>query len=109
MINVNSNQCEKNKKINKWKEIKMKLTSIKVKKFEEDEKSRLLGVATAVIDNEFIITDIKIIRGDNRLFLAMPSEKMPDGTYKDVVHPLNTECRQKFESAILKEYTKNDK
>lgn len=86
----------------------MKITSVKVKKFEEEEKSRLLGVATAVIDNEFIVTDIKIIKGDNRLFLAMPSEKMPDGTYKDVAHPLNTECRQKFETAVLNEFNKND-
>lgn len=82
----------------------MKLTSVKVKRIEAEENSRLVGVATAVIDKEFIITDIKIIKGDERLFLAMPSQKMPDGSYKDVAHPLSTECRAKFEDAILKEY-----
>ncbi len=84
----------------------MKITSVKVKKFEESEKSHLLGVATAVIDNEFIITDIKIIKGINRVFLAMPSEKMPDGTFRDIVHPLNTECRQKLETTIINEFNK---
>lgn len=82
----------------------MKITSVKVKRIEAEENSRLVGVATAVLDKEFIITDIKIIKGDNRLFLAMPSQKMPDGTYKDVAHPLNQESRAKFEEVILKEY-----
>lgn len=82
----------------------MKITSVKVKKLEESENSRLVGVATAVIDNEFIITDIKIIKGNDRLFLAMPSEKMPDGTFRDLAHPLSMECRKKFETVILTEY-----
>ena len=81
----------------------MKITSIKVKKIEEDN-SRLVGVATAVIDKVFIINDIKIIKGDDRLFLAMSSQKMPDGSYKDIAHPLNADCRKLFEDAILKEY-----
>lgn len=82
----------------------MKITSVKVKKLEEERNSRLVGLATAVIDKEFLISDIRIIKGDDRLFLAMPSQKMPDGTYKDVAHPLNSECRAKFEEIILKEY-----
>ena len=56
----------------------MRITSVKVKKIEE-KNSRLVGVATAVIDKVFIIEDIKIIKGDEKLFLAMPSQKMPDG------------------------------
>lgn len=81
----------------------MKITSVKVKKIEE-KNSRLVGVATAVIDKVFIVEDIKIIKGDDRLFLAMPSQKMPDGSYKDIVHPLNADCRKLFEDAILTEY-----
>lgn len=84
----------------------MKITSVKVKKLEETENSRLVGAATAVIDKEFIVTGIKIIKGDNGLFLAMPSEKMPDGTFKDIAHPLNNECRAKFTDAIIAEYEK---
>lgn len=81
----------------------MKITSVKVKKIEE-KNSRLVGVATAVIDKVFIVEDIKIIKGDDRLFLAMPSQKMPDGSYKDIAHPLNADCRKLFEDAILTEY-----
>lgn len=81
----------------------MRITSVKVKKIEE-KNSRLVGVATAVIDKVFIIEDIKIIKGDEKLFLAMPSQKMPDGSYKDIAHPLNADCRKLFENAILNEY-----
>lgn len=81
----------------------MKITSVKVKKIEE-KNSRLVGVATAVIDKVFIVEDIKIIKGDEKLFLAMPSQKMPDGSYKDIAHPLNADCRKLFEDAILNEY-----
>ena len=81
----------------------MKITSVKVKKIEE-KNSRLVGVATAVIDKVFIVEDIKIIKGDERLFLAMPSQKMPDGSYKDIAHPLNADCRKLLEDAILTEY-----
>lgn len=81
----------------------MRITSVKVKKIEE-KNSCLVGVATAVIDKVFIIEDIKIIKGDEKLFLAMPSQKMPDGSYKDIAHPLNADCRKLFEDAILTEY-----
>jgi len=81
----------------------MRITSVKVKKIGE-KNSRLVGVATAVIDKVFIIEDIKIIKGDEKLFLAMPSQKMPDGSYKDIAHPLNADCRKLFEDAILTEY-----
>ena len=72
----------------------MRITSVKVKKIEE-KNSRLVGV---------VIEDIKIIKGDEKLFLAMPSQKMPDGSYKDIAHPLNADCRKLFEDAILNEY-----
>lgn len=81
----------------------MRITSVKVKKIEE-KNSRLVGVATAVIDKVFMIEDIKIIKGDEKIFLAMPSQKMPDGSYKDIAHPLNADCRKLFEDAILTEY-----
>lgn len=81
----------------------MKITSVKVKKME-DSNSRLVGVASAVIDQVFIVEDIRIIKGDKNLFIAMPSQKMPDGSFKDMAHPLNAECRKLFEDAIFNEY-----
>lgn len=85
----------------------MRITSVKVKKIDE-KNSRLVGVATAVIDKVFIIEDLKIIKGDDKLFIAMPSQKMPDGSYKDIAHPLNADCRKLFEDAILTEYENAD-
>lgn len=86
----------------------MKITSVKVKKLEAKENSRLIGSATITIDNEFAINGIKIIKGDNRIFVAMPSEKMPDNSFRDMAHPINMECRKKLEAAILNEFNKND-
>jgi stage V sporulation protein G len=82
----------------------MRITSVKTKKLNDAANTRLIGVASAVIDNVFIVKDIKIIRGDDHLFISMPSQKMPDGSYSDVAHPLNKDCRKLFEDAILKEY-----
>lgn len=82
----------------------MKITSVKVKKLNEAENTRLIAVASAVIDNVFIVKDIKIIRGDDHLFISMPSQKMPDGSFSDIAHPLNKDCRKLFEDAILKEF-----
>ena len=84
----------------------MKITNVKVKKLEEKENSRLIGSASIVIDNEFKVSGIKIIKGNSRIFAAMPSEKMPDNTFKDIAHPVNMECRQKLEEAILTEFRK---
>lgn len=85
----------------------MKITSVKVLKNEADN-TRVRGYANVVIDEGFAIHDIRIIEGENGLFLAMPSKKNPDGTFRDVTHPINPEVRAIFEEAILTEYNKNE-
>ena len=57
-------------------------------------------------DNEFVIHDIKVIEGQAGLFIAMPSRKTPDGEFKDIAHPINTEAREKIQTAILEAYEK---
>jgi stage V sporulation protein G len=64
------------------------------------------GIATVVIDNAFAIHDIRIIEGDNGLFIAMPSRKTATGEYKDIAHPINTDVRTMFQNVILEEYQK---
>ncbi len=81
----------------------MEITDIKI--FPVNEK-RIKAYASIVFDDCFIIRDLKIINGDNKLFVAMPSKKMKDGTYRDTVHPLNNETRQKIESNVLQAYEK---
>ncbi|HJX59984.1 MAG TPA: septation protein SpoVG family protein, partial [Thermodesulfobacteriota bacterium] len=57
-------------------------------------------------DNCFVVRDLKVISGNNGLFVAMPSKKRKDGTYRDTAHPLNNETRQMIESKVLEEYNK---
>ena len=69
-------------------------------------ENRMRGIVSVVVDDCFAIHGIRIIEGDNGLFVAMPSRKNSDGTYHDVAHPITPECRKMFEDAILEEYKK---
>lgn len=81
----------------------MKITSVNVRKIEK-EGSRMKGIASVLIDDCFAIHDIRIIEGENGLFIAMPSKKTPSGDYRDIAHPINPETRTVFEEAILEAY-----
>ncbi len=85
----------------------MKISSVSVRKITK-ENSRLKGIASVLIDESFAIHDIRIIEGDNGLFIAMPSRKTATGEYKDVCHPINPEVRKMFEDAIFAEYNKEE-
>ena len=81
----------------------MKITSVNVRKVEK-EGSRMKGIASVLIDDCFAIHDIRIIEGDNGLFIAMPSRKTAVGGYRDIAHPINPEVRAMFEEAIFEAY-----
>jgi len=81
----------------------MKITSVNVRKIEK-EGSRMKGIASILLDDSFAVHDIRIIEGDNGLFIAMPSRKTATGGYRDIAHPINPEVRAMFEEAILKAY-----
>lgn len=85
----------------------MKVTDIQIRKVEK-ENSKLVGVATIVLNESIAIHDIKIINGEKGLFIAMPNRKSADGKYRDVVHPINQETRTMFEEAIIEEYNKSE-
>ena len=85
----------------------MKVTSVKVKKIEK-ENSRMKGIASILLDDIIAIHDIRIISGDNGLFVAMPSRKTAAGDYRDIVHPISPEGREMIEKAILAEYNKEE-
>ena len=81
----------------------MEITDVKI--FPVSEK-RVKAYASIVFDDCFIVRDLKVINGDSKLFVAMPSKKMKDGSYRDTVHPLNNATRQKIESDVLEAYEK---
>ena len=83
----------------------MKITSVNVRKIEK-EGSRMKGIASILLDDSFAVHDIRIIEGDNGLFIAMPSRKTATGGYRDIAHPINSETRQVFEKEIIEAYEK---
>ena len=64
------------------------------------------AIVSITFNEEFVIHDIKVIEGQNGLFIAMPSRKTPDGEFKDIAHPINSTTREKIQKAILDEYEK---
>ncbi len=83
----------------------MEITNVRVRVVEK-ENSKMRGFASVTIDNQFVVHDIRILEGDNGLFLAMPSKQTAPGEYRDIAHPINPEARQIFTDAILTEYEK---
>jgi stage V sporulation protein G len=68
------------------------------------QEERLRAYVTITFDHCFVVRDLKVINGNKGLFVAMPSKKRKDGTYRDMAHPLNNETRQMIESKVLDEY-----
>lgn len=83
----------------------MKITDVRIRLVAKDD-SKLKAVASMTIDECFVIHDIKVIEGKEGFFISMPSKKTPDGEYRDIVHPINTETREKIIAEILKAYEK---
>jgi len=81
----------------------MDVTEVKVFPVSKDDE-RLKAFATITFDDCFIVRDLKVIDGNEGLFVAMPSKKRKDGQYKDIAHPLNNNMREVIESAVLNEY-----
>ncbi len=83
----------------------MEITSVTVRRIEK-EGSRMKGIASVLLDDSFAVHDIRIIEGDNGLFIAMPSRKTATGDYRDIAHPINPEVRKQFQDAIIEAYNK---
>lgn len=81
----------------------MKITEVKV--YPVDEGGKLKAYATIVFDDCFIVRDLKVIEGEKGLFVSMPSRRKKDGTFRDIVHPLNTEMRTEVEATVIRAFT----
>lgn len=80
----------------------MTITDVRIRKIAAEGKMK--AIVSITFDNEFVVHDIKVIEGQNGLFIAMPSRKTPDGEFKDIAHPINTDTREKIQSSILEAY-----
>ena len=81
----------------------MEITNVKVTLVDDPA---LKAIATLTFDACFVVKGIKVVLGERGLFVAMPSRRLPDGTYQDVAHPINTEFRSELQLAILDAYEK---
>ena len=79
----------------------MQITDVRVRKLSEEGKMR--GIVSVTFDNAFVVHDIKIIEGQNGLFIAMPSRKVSEGEFRDIAHPINAEMRKELKEEILKD------
>ena len=79
----------------------MEVTQVRV--FPVDEE-KLKAFVSIIIDDCFVVSDIKIIQGNNGLFISMPSKKRKNGTFRDIAHPLNSETRRDIEERVIEKY-----
>lgn len=80
----------------------MKITDVRVRRVEGE--TRLKGVASITIDEAFAVHELRIIEGNEGLFVAMPSRKAADGTFRDIAHPINVEARKMVEEIVLEAF-----
>lgn len=80
----------------------MEISDIKIRKTMHD--GRLRAVVSITIDNSIAIHDIKLVQGDERMFVAMPSRRDESGTFRDIIHPISSNVREEIEEKILDAY-----
>ena len=80
----------------------MKITDVKVRKLYDEDP--LKAIVSVTFDGQLALHDIKVISARERLFIVMPSRKNPDGSYRDIVHPINSDFRAELEGAVIKAY-----
>ena len=81
----------------------MEITRVTVR---EIDMNMVKGIASIILDDCFVIHDLRVVDGDRGYFVAMPSRKLPNGDFKDIAHPLNSETREKIQEAVLREFFK---
>lgn len=80
----------------------MEVTDVRLRRVASE--GRMRAIASITMDQEFVVHDIRVIDGNNGLFVAMPSKRTPDGEFRDIAHPINSGTRAKIQDAVLEEY-----
>lgn len=84
----------------------MKVTDVRLRKIETD--GRMKALVSITLDEAFVIHDLRVIEGNSGLFVAMPSKRTPDGEFRDIAHPINSDMRQEIQDAVMKVYDETD-
>lgn len=80
----------------------MNITEVRITRLESEGKVR--AMANITIDECFVVTGLRIMEGSKGLFVAMPSRKLPDGTYKDICFPTSKDTRNAIQETVLSKY-----
>ena len=84
----------------------MEVTDVRLRRVQTD--GRMRAIASITLDNEFVVHDIRVIDGNDGLFVAMPSKRTPDGEFRDIAHPINSGTRNKLQEAVLAAYAQSE-
>lgn len=80
----------------------MVVTDVRIRRINAE--GRMKAIVSITLDDEFVIHDVRVVDGNNGLFVAMPSRKTPDGEFRDIAHPINSQARSKLQDAVLEAY-----
>ena len=80
----------------------MQITDVRVRKVAKEGKMK--AIVSITLDNEFVVHDIKVIEGEKGVFIAMPSRKDENGSFRDIAHPITPQARKQLEDAVLGAY-----
>jgi len=84
----------------------MEITDVRLKRVNTE--GRMKAIASITIDSEFVVHDIRVIDGNNGMFVAMPSKRTPDGEFRDIAHPISATTREKIQEAVLTVFHEQD-
>ncbi len=82
----------------------MNITDVRIRKINTE--GRMKAIVSITLDDEFVIHDVRVVDGNNGLFVAMPSRKTPEGEFRDIAHPINSQTRERLQLAVLDAYHK---
>ena len=80
----------------------MNITDVRIRKINTE--GRMKAIVSITLDDEFVVHDVRIVDGNNGLFVAMPSRKTPEGEFRDIAHPINSQTRERLQAAVLEAY-----
>jgi stage V sporulation protein G len=79
----------------------MKITKVALRPVE---MNKVKALASITIDDVFVVHDLRVVEGEKGFFVAMPSRKLPNGSHKDIAHPITSETREEIQNLILEQY-----
>ncbi len=82
----------------------MIVTDVRVRKITQEGKMR--AIVSVTLNDKFVVHDVRVIEGNNGLFVAMPSKRTPNGEFRDIAHPINSETREVIQESVLEVYNR---